>query len=196
MDKRVCICVALYFGLLHAAARAHPNVQPGFGSPNATVFPDLRDRPEGLIKLDVMVTDAAGEPAAGLLASNFRLTEDGRAQKILSFQAFTGRGAGTEPPAKIILLIDALDIPPELARNERNAVTFYLQKDGGRLARPTSVFQLSKTGLLTVAHPSSDGIALARQLERSDFARSNAIRPGYQDRRQHYKVSPRRRNML
>src|SRR5579863_2969197 len=163
MNKRVCICVALYWGVLHAAAGTQPHVQPAPGSPNGAVSQDLKDRPEGLIKLDVTVTDAAGERVAGLLASNFRLTEDGRAQKILSFQAFTGRGAGAEPAVKIILMIDTLEVSPELARSERNAVIFFLRKDGGHLARPTSVFELSETGLWRVAHPSSDGIALARQ---------------------------------
>ena len=153
MNKGVCICVAVVIGVLHAA-----------------VSLDLRDRPEGLIKLDVMVTNSAGEPIPGLSASDFRLLENGREQKILSFQAFTGRGAGTEPPVKIILLIDTLEIPPEMARDERNAVTFYLRKDGGRLARPTSVFMLSEAGLWTMSKPAADGNALAREIEHNDFA--------------------------
>jgi VWFA-related protein len=167
----------LYFGVLLAAAQAQPNVQPG--SPVEAASGDLRDRPEGLIKLDVMVTDAAGNPAAGLSASDFRLFENGREQKILSFQAFTGRGAGTEPPVKVILLIDTLDIPPELARDERYAVTFYVRKNGGRLAGPTSVYQLSETGLWTVSKSSMDGNALAREIEHNDFTlvRRNAAGP-------------------
>ena len=170
MNKRLCTCVVLYFGLQLADAQPiHPH-----GSPIVAATGDLRDRPEGLIKLDVMVTDASGNPAAGLNPSDFRLLENGREQKILSFQAFTGRGAGTEPPVKIILLIDTLEIPPEMARDERNAVTFYLRKDGGRLARPTSVFLLSEAGLWTVSRPAADGNALAREIEHNDFS---LIRP-------------------
>jgi VWFA-related protein len=176
MNKRLCICVALHFGLLHAVAHAQPNVEARPGSPNATVFPDLRDRPEGLIKLDLMVTDTTGKPAAGLNSSDFRLVEEGREQKILSFQAFTGRGAGTEPPVKIILMIDTLEVPPKLARNERNAVTFFLRKDGGHLARPTSVFLLSETGLWTT-NPSPDGNTLAKEVEHNEFSvvRGNSV---------------------
>jgi VWFA-related protein len=161
-------CIALYFGVLHAAAQAQPNVQPG--PPPAAASGDLRDKPEGLIKLDVMVTDGTGKPVPALMASDFRLFENGREQKILSFQAFTGQGAGTEPPVKVILLIDTLNIPPELAREERYAVTFYLRKNGGQLARPTSVFLLSETGLWTVSKPSMDGNALAREIEHNDLA--------------------------
>lgn len=162
------ICIALFFGGLHAAAQAQPNVQPG--PPLVAASGDLRDKPEGLIKLDVMVTDGAGEPVHGLVASDFRLFENGREQKILSFQAFTGQGGGTEPPVKVILLIDTLDIPPGLARDERYAVTFYLRKNGGQLAHPTSVFLLSETGLWTVPKSSTDGNALAREIEHNDFA--------------------------
>ncbi len=170
MIRPLCICAALYLGVLHAAARAQANEPPQPGLPIPAVAGDLRDRPEGLIKLDVMVTDKAGQPVPGLLASDFRLFENGREQKILSFQGFTGRGAGAEPPVKVILLIDTLDIPPELARDERNAVLFYLRKNGGRLGRPTSVFLLSETGLWTVSKSSMDGNALAREIEHNDLA--------------------------
>ena len=165
MNKCVCTCVALLVGVLNAPTHA----QPAPMSTAAAVPFVLRDRPEGLIHLDVIVTGSEGKPAAGLRAPDFHLLENGRDQNILSFQAFTGRGAGTEPPVKIILVIDTLQVPPELARDERNAVAFYLRKDGGRLARPTSVFQLSQTGLWAVANPSSDGNALARQLEHNEL---------------------------
>lgn len=137
------------------------------------------DRPEGLIKLDVMVTEATGNPVAGLAASDFHLLENGREQKILSFEGFTGRGAGPEPPVKVIVLIDALQVSAELVRDERDGVISYLRKNGGRLAHPTSVFQLSETGLWAVANLSTDGNALARGLEHSEstLVRRNTLGP-------------------
>ena len=176
MNKGVFTCVALCFGVLHGTAHAQPNPHTGF--PNAADVPVLRDKPEGLIKLDVMVSDARGAPVSGLTGPNFRLLENGREQKILSFQAFTGRGAGTEPPVKVILLIDTFEVPAELARDERRAVAFYLRTNGGRLARPTSVFLLSETGLWAVKHLSGDGNALARELEHNDFTRVHPIAAG------------------
>ncbi len=129
----------------------------------------LRDSPNGLIHLDVMVTDAAGKPAAGLLAQNFRLLEDGREQKILSFEAFNGQAMGTEPSVKIILLIDTLELPPELARDEHRAVDSFLRKNGGRLSHPVSVFELTDSGLWTVTHPSGDGNVLAHEIDHNSF---------------------------
>jgi VWFA-related protein len=128
-----------------------------------------RDSAEGLIKLDVVVTDAAGNPVSGLQRADFGLLENGRQQSILSFQAFHGRGAGAEPPVKIILLMDTIELPADLARSERLAVEAYLQKDGGRLPRPVSVFLLSDTGLWTVTHPSSDGNMLVHEIEHHDL---------------------------
>lgn len=124
-----------------------------------------KDRPEGLIKLDVLVTDGTGKPAIGLNASDLRLLENGREQKILSFDAFNGRRLGSEPPVKIILLIDTIDMPPELEHKERRAVEAYLRKDGGQLAHPVSVLILSDTALWTVTRPSGDGNVLAREIE-------------------------------
>jgi hypothetical protein len=135
-------CITFCFGVLYAATQAQPNSQRG--STIVAASGELRDGPEGLIKLDVMVTDRTGTPVPGLMASDFRLFENGREQKILSFQQFTGRGAGAEHPVNVILLIDSLRIPPELARDERNAVLFYLRKNGGSLDRPTSVYMLSE----------------------------------------------------
>jgi len=132
-----------------------------------------RDRAEGLIKLDVLVEDSAGKPVSGLVDSDFSLLEEGRPQKLVSFQAFTGRGAGTEPPVKIIFVIDTVELGADPARDERNAVESYLRKDGGHLARPTSVFLLSGTGLWTVSHPSGDGNLLAREIEHNEFAQAS-----------------------
>jgi len=130
---------------------------------------------EGLIKLDVMVTDVAGEPVAGLNAGNFRLLEDGREQKILSFDAFNGLASGSEPPVKAILLLDTLEVPTELAREERVAVESFLRNDAARLALPVSVFELTDSGLWTVARPANDGNALAHEIDHNDLAmiRSN-----------------------
>jgi hypothetical protein len=156
MNNHLCTCVALFLGAssLACAQLEMQHAPPDTGT--ATVSSVERDRAEGLIKLDVVVTDAAGNPVSGLGEADFNLIENGRPQNILSFQAFTGRGGGSEPPVKIILLIDTIELAESLAREERLAVMSYLRQGGGRLDRPVSVFLLADTGLWTVA-PSGDG---------------------------------------
>jgi VWFA-related protein len=174
MNKRLCSCVAVFFAVPGVAC-AQPEVSHApidFQIPSVSSVDAERDRAEGLIKLDVVVTDGGGNPVAGLGRADFKLLEEGQPQKILSFQQFHGRGAGLEPAVKIILLIDTIQLPPNLASEERTSVESYLRTDGGHLVRPTSVFLLADTGLWTVAHPSGDGQMLAREIERNEWARA------------------------
>jgi VWFA-related protein len=173
MSNHLCTCVALFLG---ASSLACAQVEIQHAPPDtrtAAVSSLERDRAEGLIKLDVVVTDATGNPVSGLGQADFNLLENGRPQNILSFQAFTGRGGGSEPPVKIILLIDTIQLAENLAREERLAVMSYLRQGGGRLARPASVFLLAESGLWTVA-PSSDGNVLAREIEHNNLI---SVRP-------------------
>jgi VWFA-related protein len=173
MKNRLYILLALFFGALRLV-HAQPDASPD--GPIAAVAGGARDRLEGLIKLDVTVTDSSGKPVAGLNAKNLRLLEDGREQRVLSFDAFTGSALGTEPPVKVILLLDTLQVPADLARDERNAVESFLRKDQGHLARPVSVFELTDSGLWTASHPATDGNVLAHELEHNELTliRSNA----------------------
>ncbi|HMG86860.1 MAG TPA: VWA domain-containing protein [Terracidiphilus sp.] len=168
MNNHLCTCVAL---LIWASSlgcaqsdtqHALPNVHTA-ATPSAS-----RDRGEGLIKLDVVVSDETGNPVPGLGEADFSLLENGRRQNILSFQAFDGRGTSSEPPVKVILLIDTMEMPEILAREERLAVMTSLRRGGGRLERPASVFLLADSGLWTFA-PSSDGNVLAREIESNTF---------------------------
>ena len=68
------------------------------------------ETPKGKIKIDVVVTDAAGHPVAGLQQQDFTLLDDKKPQPILSFRRSMARtGDGTEPdepPVEVILLVD------------------------------------------------------------------------------------------
>jgi VWFA-related protein len=170
MIKGFCTCVVWFLGVPGFAWCAQADASRATANaPIAAVPQAQRDSAEGLIKLDIEVTDGTGQPVAGLDRADFSLLENGQEQKILSFQEFHGRGAGTEPPVKIILLIDTIELPANLARDERLAVEAYLRKDGGHLSRPVSVFLLSDTGLWTVKKSSSDGNTLVHEIERNDI---------------------------
>jgi VWFA-related protein len=172
MNTRLCTCVAVLFAvpvIVPNPARAQPDAPlPGADAQSLRIPSAPRDRAEGLIHLDVVVTDAAGKPVAGLDRDEFSLLESGKQQKILSFDSFDGRGAGTEPPVKIILLIDTIELPVDLAHDERTAVIAYLRREGGRLAHPVSVFLLTDSGLWTVP-ASSDGNTLVHEIEHNDI---------------------------
>lgn len=163
MSRAGCICAALFGAATGNLAQQMPALGPG-----RTVTTTWDEEP-GLIRLDVVVTDQSGMPETGLRADDFSLIENGEPQKILSFRAFDGVNAKATPPPRVILLIDTIELPEELARSERLAVESFLRESGARLPWPVSIYLLGDTGLWTVAHASDDGTALAKEIAHNDL---------------------------
>jgi VWFA-related protein len=144
---RLGLC-ALLLGLMNSAAS-----QPNSAPPS--------DLTEGLINLDVVVTDTTGKPVSGLSPANFRLVENGQPNKILSFHSFDGISAQPTPPVEVILLLDTLNLPRELASHERDELERYLHLNDGHLSQPTAIFGLSEGGARWIAQSSQNGNELA-----------------------------------
>ncbi len=122
------------------------------------------DREEGLIKLDVLVTDSSGKPVPGLHSNDFALLENGQPNRIVSFHAFDGVSAQPESPVEVILVIDMLQLPINLIMMEQSSVEAFLRKDDGHLAEPVRILTLQESGIWQVADASRDGKALAAQV--------------------------------
>jgi VWFA-related protein len=125
--------------------------------------------PEGQIKLDVLVTDAAGRPVAGLERQDFTLLDDKKPQPILSFRAVDGStGEGTaEPPVEVILLIDATNNSLHNIAYERAQIEKFLRQNGGHLAQPLTLMIFSEQGVKVGPQPSTQGNLLAQELDGS-----------------------------
>ena len=123
--------------------------------------PELASIPDGLLHLDVVVTDAVGKPARDLKAEDFTLLDGGQPNKIVSFHAFKPGGEKPESAVRVILVIDALNNGfVELAFIRQGLQRFLLQ-NGGHLLHPASLLLFTKDGIQTVSGPSKDGTALA-----------------------------------
>ena len=138
-----------------------PTAQDPALVPSETLDPGL-----GLIKLDVVVTDTSGTPIPGIPSTDFAVLDNGEPSSIFSFQAFDGVSAKPDPPAKVILVIDTLQVSGDLIRYERDSVEAFLRRNGGHLAAPVSVFTLLDGGLWQVGETSSDGNVLATLVAR------------------------------
>ena len=151
------LCLSLsvntYSGLAHAAPA---------GQQSGSLIPDpLRqakplsqpltgaaDRPEGLLHLDVAVTEPTGRYVAALHARDFTGLDNGQPRKVVSFQAYGGATeARPDPPVSITLVLDMLGESFEDTVDERTAVLAYLRQNGGHLAQPTSILMLTQKGL-------------------------------------------------
>ena len=126
--------------------------------------------PQGAIKLDVVVTDGAGQGVAGLQQQDFTLLDNKKPQPILSFRAVdgsTGNGTAADPPVEVILLIDATNNSLTRVAYERTDIERFLRQNGGHLVQPVSLMIFSEQGVKVQPQPSTDGNQLAQVLDKS-----------------------------
>jgi VWFA-related protein len=121
---------------------------------------------EGLIKLDVVVTDQSGKSIAGLKPTDFTLLDNEQPQKILSFEAFDGETIKPDPPVEVILVIDTVNLPTNQVPLAKSEAEKFLRRNHGHLAQPVSLYLLSSAGLSSMPGPSIDGNALADEIAR------------------------------
>lgn len=119
------------------------------------------DREKGRIPLDVVVTDASGQPVSGLQAADFKIIDEDMERKIASFAAFDNVNAKPDPPTQVILLIDQVNNGFVEMGYIRQGVERFLVQNGGHLAQPTVIARFVPTGVQFLSEPSRDGIALA-----------------------------------
>lgn len=119
---------------------------------------------EGLIRLDVTVTDEHGNAVPGLGRADFRVFDGGQPQNIIAFRASNRAPAGTEDSSTVILLIDTLDMPPDMAEFERREAIAFLRGSAGQLAEPVSVYTLDDSGFFLTASRSVDAEVLASEV--------------------------------
>ena len=124
---------------------------------------------EGEIKIDVLVTDAAGRPVAGLEQKDFTLADNKKPRPIVSFRAVDGvLGAGpAEPPVQVILLLDVTNTPLRVVGNERYQIESFLRRDNGKLVQPTFVTIFDDYGVKGLEQPTTDGNLLADELNKA-----------------------------
>jgi VWFA-related protein len=137
--------------------------------------PTLSHRPapgseDDKITLDVLVTDEAGRPVAGLERKDFTLLDNKKQRPILSFQAVDGTsGAGKgEPPVEVILLVDVTNTDLRVVGYERYQIENFLRRYGGKLTHPTSLMVFNEQGVKGQLQSTLDGNLLADELNRAE----------------------------
>jgi VWFA-related protein len=126
----------------------------------------MPDPTQGMIRVDVVVTDKSGNPVTGLKQQDFKLRDNTQPGKIVSFQAFDGMAAKPATPVEVILVIDTVNLSQEQVSSAKSAAERLLRANQGHLAQPVSVFLLSPAVLSSTLAPSIDGDTLADQVAR------------------------------
>jgi VWFA-related protein len=158
-----------YVGIAQQTALPEPQAPNQEGPALSHRPPPSVAAPQGTIKLDVMVTDGAGQPVAGLQQQDFTLLDNRKPQPILSFRAVdgtTGDGTVADPPVQVILLIDMANNLLHNIAYERYQIDKFLKQNGGKLVQPVTLMVLSDQGVQAQPQPSMDGNGVAGGLDR------------------------------
>jgi VWFA-related protein len=170
----------LYLGLGCLLSFFTISVEAQTASPVSQNQPTTLTVSTKLVVVDIVVTDSAGNAVRGLHAEDFHLTEDGKAQSILSFEESNALPKGPVAPLKLpqnvfsnlqplgdngsmnVLLIDALNTPAADQGLVLQQLNSYLKKMTP--GTPLAVFSLGTT-LRLVQGFTGDAATLMAALE-------------------------------
>ena len=154
--------VALFSGIIlmhpaHIARAQNPQLIPRSHEEREQKF-----REEHRAILNVKVTDASGNPVAGLKAADFKLLDNERPRAINSVR-FVENGT---PPAvpRVVLLLDALNQSTHEFTEDIMGVGKFLANSNAKLTVPIAIAVLTSSGL-DVGDPSQDRNAVVTELE-------------------------------
>jgi VWFA-related protein len=160
--RTFCVVLFLFLYFLPCSYAIQDGPSADTTSPAATA---AKQKP---IFLDVLVTDNSGKPVAGLEPFDFSLLDENQPRKILGFRRTDGTvGSKLDPPVEVIIVLDALNMPYQVAARFRLEIGKFLRENGGHLSQPVSIYMLTSSGLRVQPAPSRDGNALATMLDQS-----------------------------
>jgi VWFA-related protein len=113
------------------------------------------------IRLDVVVSHKNGPLVAGLDQKDFTIIDNKHEQPITSFRAVSGR----DSKAKVIVVLDAVNIDYERVAFAREEVQKYLRAEGGQLTHPTAFGILTDNGMKLQEQYSTDGNSISAAVE-------------------------------
>jgi VWFA-related protein len=117
--------------------------------------------PAASIRLNVVVSHKNGPPVGGLEQNDFSVIDNKHTQPITSFRAVSGR----DSKARVIVVLDAVNIDYERVAFAREEVEKYLRAEGGQLTHPTSFALLTDNGMKLQEQYSTDGNSIAAAVE-------------------------------
>ena len=117
--------------------------------------------PPAGIRLEVVVAHKNGPPVGGLEQKDFTIIDNKLPQPITSFRAVSGR----DSQARIIVVLDAVNIDYERVAYAREEIEKYLRAEGGELTHPTSFALLTDQGMKLQEQYSTDGNSISAAVE-------------------------------
>jgi VWFA-related protein len=117
------------------------------------------------VTLDVVVTDKSGGPVRGLTQQDFTLLDNKQPHSVTFFRAVDVAAGTPAPYIEVVLVVDAINANVLTADREREGIRKYLSQNGGKLPQPVSLVLVSDDPNQLRSKPSTDGNALAAQMD-------------------------------
>ena len=122
---------------------------------------------KGLFSIDVVVTDAGGNPVSDLAPWDFTLLDNGQPAKIRTLDNSLPRPS--EPSPELILVIDAVNLSPQQLTQAESAIVHFLRRNNGRQEAKCFLYRLTRDGLFSSLRLSQDGNMLSDEVEQHRF---------------------------
>jgi VWFA-related protein len=123
--------------------------------------------PRTTVTLDLLVTDKANQPVAGLEPFDFSISDNNTAQKLMGFSREDVSPGHPDGSVEVIYVLDSVNSEFNDMLYERADFGKFLRRNGGKLAQPTTIVLLDDGEMKVQPRPSRDGNALADSLEKS-----------------------------
>jgi VWFA-related protein len=143
-----------------------PSVAQNPLAPLSATDPVVRD---GLLSIELVVADSAGNPVLHLPPSDFTLLDNGRPAEIRTFH---GSLAVIEPAPELIFVLDAINLSSQQLTQTESAIVHFLRRNNGRLDSPCFLYRLTRDGLFSSSRPTRDGNLLAKEVEKHKSPRT------------------------
>jgi VWFA-related protein len=130
-----------------------------FVSPQAQVAAHPQSAAAGQMTLHVTVNSRSGKPVDGLTAADFTLLDNKKQQPITSLREVKNQ------PTKIVVVLDAVNLPYTAVSFARQELSQFFSANGGKLAQPTTLGILQDSGMRIQPTFTTDGNALRSSLD-------------------------------
>lgn len=158
--RRVGCCAVLVY-LACSAFGQKPVEAPALGNEGPAAVH------KGPVTINVEVTDKAGHPVTGLQQADFSVTDNKQPAAIGSFEAHE---TSSSAPQVALLLMDDVNANFSSVSVERTQIGNFLRSQQGHLPIPVSFAFLTDKGVQGMSAPSTDGNAIASELQQEQGA--------------------------
>jgi VWFA-related protein len=124
---------------------------------------------DGLFRIDLVVTNSAGDPVSDLAPWDFTLLDNGQPARIRTLHNSL---EASEPEPELIFVLDTVNLSPQQLTRAESSIVRFLQRNNGRLDCRSFLYRLTRDGLFSSSKLTRDGNQLAKEVEQHKSPRT------------------------